>query len=352
MIGPFIDSPIHPLDSTQFLYTLNILPLISPHRFAVYILTCRLHSDRRPVAVSLVEARCQKPTFLLPVLNSDSSRERRVDFSVCLTPLHFAYNNTNRLVETIELNRMFGAQRFLFYNYSTGSDVDRYIRSYVKEGLAEVIQWNPPVKVDQWPPIKTKPEVHYFAQLAALNDCLYRNMYKSRYLVFSDLDEIIVPKAHHTWKELLARLHKDYKQKRFSKFAAFNFQCVFFRTDWPDDGNVTSLPAARKYGLLSLLKTKRERDVFPWGMRSKFILDPLKVAVVGIHNVWRFIANRYMENNVQADMGLVHHYRYWAEPADGPWVVDDSLHKYTDVILSRVRERHDIVPLPPRGGKG
>jgi len=38
---------------------------------------------------------------------------------------------------------------------------------------------------------------------AALNDCLYRNMYKSKYVAFLDIDEIIVPRQNYTLIQLI-----------------------------------------------------------------------------------------------------------------------------------------------------
>jgi len=129
----------------------------------------------------------------LPLLNVPSPE---VNFTVCVPPPHNHFNDYRRLVEMIEVNRMFGAQRLVFYNYSTGPDVATVLRRYESEGLVSVIPWRIPLLVDTWPPGEppVKPEIHYFGQVAALNDCLYRNMFTSRYIVFTDLDELLVPR--------------------------------------------------------------------------------------------------------------------------------------------------------------
>ncbi len=38
------------------------------------------------------------------------------------------------------------------------------------------------------------------------NDCLYRNLYKYKYLAILDLDEVIMPQKHEDWHEMLAHL--------------------------------------------------------------------------------------------------------------------------------------------------
>jgi len=87
---------------------------------------------------------------------------------------------------------MFGADRFVFYNYSTGSNVTTHLHRYGDEGVVwAAVPWRVPVAVDMWPPDPMhEPEIHYFAQLAALNDCLYRVMFRARFVVLADLDEV------------------------------------------------------------------------------------------------------------------------------------------------------------------
>ena len=86
---------------------------------------------------------------------------------------------------------MFGADKFVFYNYSSGPTVSKYLRGMERDGLVDVVPWPVPMSVDVWPPVPGhEPDVHYFAQLAALNDCLYRYMFSAAHIVFTDLDEV------------------------------------------------------------------------------------------------------------------------------------------------------------------
>jgi hypothetical protein len=79
------------------------------------------------------------------------------------------------------------------------------------------------MKVDTWPKKNEPVEIHYFAQLAALNDCLYRNMYVSKYVVFQDLDEFIIPRKQLTWTDMLQNLPKGH--------AAYMFRCYIMDTN-------------------------------------------------------------------------------------------------------------------------
>ena len=318
----------------------------SSPRFAPFIYTCRLTSEVLPVAVSMVHSRCDTPLNYLKIQATpnfqDSSSGSALNYTVCVTPFNFNYNSVNQLVEKIEVDRVFGSNRFIFYNHSSGPDLGRYLRSYIDDGIVDVVQWRLPVHVDTWPPSAQEVDVHYFGQLAALNDCLYRSMFHSQMVVFTDMDEFIVPKRHKDWRDMVAFLH----HKGQGTAATYVFQNAFFRTEWGDDtGSLSSSErdAMNSYRIMSLSKTKRERYIYPWGMRSKFICDPLKVEMVGVHNIWRFVNDSFTELDVPADIGLLHHYRSWNKPQEENSVLDRSMHTYHDVIISRVRERHEKV---------
>jgi len=123
------------------------------HSYAASFHQCLLDSNLGiPYAVSLVGEQCQAPNNILKVIVNDDESEPEVEFAVCVTPFNFAYNNVHQLVEMIELNRLLGARRFTFYNFSTGVDVDKYLRvAYDVTDDITVIPWHVPLAVDVWP---------------------------------------------------------------------------------------------------------------------------------------------------------------------------------------------------------
>ncbi|MEQ2188100.1 hypothetical protein GOODEAATRI_011528 [Goodea atripinnis] len=46
-----------------------------------------------------------------------------------------------------------------------------------------------------WLPEHGSGDLHYFGQIPALNDCLYRSMYQSKYVALPDVDELILPQT-------------------------------------------------------------------------------------------------------------------------------------------------------------
>ena len=106
-------------------------------------------------------------------------------------------------IEWFELHRMFGVTEFTLYNATAqlSADVQRVFDYYTKRGLLQLHQIQPP---DFARHVKNR----YAADLGmrlALNDCMYRNMYRYRYIVVVDLDEILVPLQHRSYQQLMAQ---------------------------------------------------------------------------------------------------------------------------------------------------
>lgn len=308
-------------------------------RFAVFIYTCQLQKNIAPYAVSLVRSRCGSPNILPVVnnfknnLNPPSSR-----FTVCGPILHNKYNDQNELVEMVETNGLFGADHFVFYNYSTGADIQAYLRKYKSEGVADIVQWPlPPELVDSH---SHYGGIHYFGQLASLNDCLYRNLYKAKFIAVLDLDELLVPKSFNNWSAVISSL----PNRPHPKICSAVFRNTFFRIDWSQPSVLSDREesVARDFGIKSLLTTLRERAIWSHGLRSKYIADTSRLEMAGIHLPWKCIKERY-NYDVSTSVALLHHYRSWSSQVPQDAVQDISIFHYKENILQRIVNRHHKV---------
>lgn len=102
---------------------------------------------------------------------------------------------TIQLIEFLELNKLLGISHFTFYNASTGPSASCLLQEYINEGVVSVLSWDLP--------IQSKTEIRTEGMFAALNDCLYRNMYRYSYIAFIDIDEFIVPRFNFTLMDLI-----------------------------------------------------------------------------------------------------------------------------------------------------
>lgn len=100
-------------------------------------------------------------------------------------PAIYNYNNVMELILQIEFSRLFGVQHFVFYLSSASPKVRTVLQHYEQQGVAEVFNWTFP-----------KERVFYDLndQINAIQDCLYRNLRTSRFVLFGDLDEMFTPR--------------------------------------------------------------------------------------------------------------------------------------------------------------
>ena len=120
-------------------------------------------------------------------------------FSICVPPIH-TYSNFKELIEWIELTMLLGVEHFTFYKVSMSKRMEQVLSYYSKRGLVEVLPWQMPKDLSK--------DMHYHGQLAAINDCLYRNRNSTKYLAFNDLDEYIIPRGKDTttWADMMPNL--------------------------------------------------------------------------------------------------------------------------------------------------
>ena len=302
--------------------------LLFPSRFVVNIYSCPVRLGELPFAVSLVRQRCDPARNVLAV--TESTVTPAVMFTVCVAPLHDNYDDPYQLVDMVETNRILGANRFVFYNHSSSSVIQSYLKQYVNDGTAEVISWDLPVARH------STVDIYYHGQLAAYSDCLYRSLYGTRYIVFLDLDEVIVPRKSSNWADVL----RHAATKDALPVCAFSFRNAFFRTEWPSDDRVVKNATICEFRINSLLKSKREKTIYPHLQRSKCIYDVRYLEIPGIHQPWKCL-EKSLSYHVTPREGLLHHYRSWQEPDVKKWVLDRTLHRYQNRIFGAVRKRHD-----------
>jgi len=71
------------------------------------------------------------------------------------------------------------------------------------------------------------------ANPASLNDCMMRNVYRYRYTVVVDLDEIIIPRSHDNYTQLMR--HINFKYRSHNQPHTYLFHNTYFFLDLQPD---------------------------------------------------------------------------------------------------------------------
>uniref|UniRef100_A0A1I8HKE8 Glycosyltransferase family 92 protein n=1 Tax=Macrostomum lignano TaxID=282301 RepID=A0A1I8HKE8_9PLAT len=277
-----------------------------------------------------------------PVLALPSEPVRNGRFAVCMSPLQSKYDKVDELVQTLELNRLFGADHFFVYKHSTSRRVTELLSNKHFASDVTVLPFQPPLKVDVDPqPPGYVVELKYFGQCAMLQDCLMRAAAQYEFAVFTDMDEVIVPRGERfrSWRDLTRAFMSD------GSIGGLAFKNAFFRLEWASDPEVSRNATITGLKLSALLKLRREAEIYSPISRSKMIAQPHHVRILGVHNVWRYFNGRSTEY-VKFETAGLHHYRRWGRGLEKKSVRDPAMLLYKEQLIARVLRARIALRLP------
>ena len=254
-----------------------------------------------PLFVGLVEKEYESPKLTFIVENMNETSGMSTNFTVCV-PTMFEVENAAMVVEKIEMSRILGAGRVVFYNASISSDVDAVLRMYAREWAAGretlevvVLPWHLPLENG------TALKIPYFAQQLCIDDCLHRYKRLSRYMVFTDLDEFPIPIRHDNWFDFIQkRIHLKHRNN-----IGWRFRSSVLSADRPSPAKGYE-DAYLRYGSSIFGLTSRDVYVYPSHERSKMIVDPRTIEEMGVHHIWE---GQGFTDNLGVEAGLLFHYR-------------------------------------------
>ena len=149
--------------------------------------------------------------------------------------------------------------------------------------------------------------------------------------------QVIVPRPpHNTWQSLLT----DLRSKLSRPPAMFMFRNVFFWLEWPDDLEYGAIDKVKRLNLTTLLQTRREQTILPFGQRSKCIVVPPLVNQMGVHEVNKFSGSS-KKVFVDPSFAMLHHYRVdLGGGVNNAYVIDRRMADFADRIVERAWSRH------------
>ncbi|XP_046552559.1 beta-1,4-galactosyltransferase galt-1-like [Haliotis rubra] len=299
-----------------------------------YIYTCQvpelIHDTPTTVSLStystnFAQSNPQLTLNLTPLQSNSNSDSQLSFFRVCVPPI-FGNIPLNILIQYIELTKILGGSKLFFYKYNVSKSVEKLLKYYTAKGDIHVLNWNLPPGVNVF-------NIWYNGQLLAIQDCLYRNMAAFKFLLFTDLDEILIPRQANNWVTMLHNmaLKSEHSLSNLDDIAGFSFQSVFFGPNQEPDPGQT----------LQFLQ-RRDRTQVTSKIRSKLLIQPSHVFELGIHHMSRPIRDNMTVMSVGPDEALLHHYRSCVRSFDAnmkcyPQIRDDTVLKYADLLNALTR---------------
>ncbi|XP_024860616.1 uncharacterized protein LOC108236420 [Kryptolebias marmoratus] len=262
--------------------------------FAATDVMCRIPQDCDPTHVTLLTQPNESNSTWLPIRNKKTSgiKEKRVNFTVCISNLFGDYNNVLQYTQALEMYRLLGVNRVVIYNTSCGPDLDRLLQSYIQEGFVEIVPWpihkhmNPS---SGWLFSKYGGDIHYFGQLTTLNECIYRSMERSRYVLLNDIDEIIMPYQHSNLMSLMDTLQQQHPKVGIFLIENHSFPRMHFepsgRFKLPQWSGVPGVNI-----LEHIYREDPDRTIYH---PHKMIVQPRMVEQTSVHEVLKSFGQHY-----------------------------------------------------------
>ncbi|KAG9270288.1 hypothetical protein AMEX_G15221 [Astyanax mexicanus] len=228
----------------------------------------------------------------LPVRNRVPTETFQYNFTICISSLFRNYNNVLQFAQTMEMYKLVGVQHVVIYNTSCGPDLEKILQHYQREGILEIVSW----PVDQfltpsagWNSQKHPGDLHYYGQLVTLNECVYRHMYQSRYVLLNDIDEIIMPYKHANLPLMMQGLQQ--KQKNVGVFLIENH--IFPNTQF-EESHKYRRPEWRNIPGVNIMEhiyrePQRPHIINP----TKLIVNPRYVLQTSVHSTLKSLGEVY-----------------------------------------------------------
>jgi hypothetical protein len=246
-----------------------------------FIISCPVPPEisGQPCSVTLSYTGSRDPGYTMKVLPLHP-RDNRDQFAICVPPLYGKIKRS-KLVEFIEVSKLLGAQRIVFYDYKIADETARVLEHYQLNGDVDIIPWLYPESLEKWS--------WYHGQLIAIQDCLYRNMHTAEYVAFNDIDEYIVPHVHADWLEMTKAMFQPTQ-------CAYQLPSAFF-------------PPPPEYTNDTIVLASTRRSQYLSTTRTKCLVKPYMIYEKGIHHVSKPIWAHLQVVRMPEKIAFLHHYR-------------------------------------------
>ncbi len=184
-----------------------------------YFFSCLLPtgSDVIPDHVTMSSNPCSEATNMIPITNPKHESDS-IDFGICV-PISFWHVDPYRIVEWVEMNKLFGVEEINVYPCNMSASSMEVLEYFQSQGILRIFPMPPPRAGHTRDGVKV-------GSPASINDCLWRNMYRYKYAVIIDFDEIIVPKVTDTYHEMLDYI--DVKHRLRGRHKSYTFRNTYF----------------------------------------------------------------------------------------------------------------------------
>ncbi len=309
------------------------------------IFTCvNPNPQNQPEYVAVARSVCASPQARLPLEVIEPIEAPTQKFGVCMQALfNYRTEDVGYLIEHFETSKMLGAEQIFVYGvYNVTKVVKSVLTHYVREGTLTIVPWDLPVnsltKMQlQDPnfnlPPNTDPKdktfaanpscVRQYGHYVANIYCMYTNM-NFKYLLYTDVDEYIVPQRHSSWHDLFNHLEN---QAGFEGYASLLFREAQF-CDPKEKDEASSM-------YFHTTAYKRLADVKPASKSPKPAVRPKRVTRVHVNTAKACLPGYFREMVVDPSLARKHVYKS-ARFCRDKVVQDKTMEKFKPLLSPKI----------------
>jgi len=284
--------------------------------FQPYLLACQIpksHAKKVPASVSIVENKCDTATSNLRVIYNPPDGEKE-QFAVCVKGMDFPEDDLSvKLTEWIELLAALGANKIFLYNLEVHPNVTKVLDYYSAKGVVDVTPLSlpghqPNLPVLQHMYLKSKLNNKRQNELIPYNDCLYRNLYRYKYIVLLDIDEVIVPIKHINWSNMMEEVVNVSLKVKNATRASWNFRNVYFMDEMLEINKPDHFQDIPDY-LHMMQHVYRSQNYTKPGQYVKCFHNPERALILHNHFPLACLGGVCTSYPVDMTLGHLQHYR-------------------------------------------
>lgn len=195
----------------------------------------------------------------------------------CITSLRNKYDALIQLNETINLSLKYKIDRIILYYSDITDRIMKTIKKYELIGFVESYYFAENSK---------SCDMKICGKILQLNDCFYKSLYNSDYILNADIDELLVPKIHSNYKSLLKWSELKYP---FSNMLIFYTKlCIkssyIFKENRKTPKDYMNLPKVLDVSIYDI-KNCCTVEVVKKAC-SKYIIKPTMIEALWLHDIW------------------------------------------------------------------
>ncbi|KAJ3646585.1 hypothetical protein Zmor_024167 [Zophobas morio] len=191
-----------------------------------FLISCYIPFGVTPISVSFSLKPCEKAPIDFKISPEDTlpSKDLPHIFTICVKPLNFNKDISLKLLQWIVINQILGATKMNLYVENLPKKTLKILQSFQKSQngitLLKHDNLDSSFYLDETTNIWQKRR----NEIITYNDCLYRNIHTSHFIIPVDIDEIIVPRHVTTWAELL---HESLSESK-DNFASYTVRNAYY----------------------------------------------------------------------------------------------------------------------------